>query len=128
MNTQDAKRVLETALICAQQPLTMRELRQLFGDDEIGAEALPALLDELAADCEGRGIELLQTVGGWRYQSRPEMREFLGGHSASGQAPLHYWQMDAGASALLALVLGAVLSMWRAASRLAGTASGCTVC
>ena len=26
MNTQDAKRVLETALICAQAPLPLREL------------------------------------------------------------------------------------------------------
>ena len=76
MNIQDAKRVLETALICAQQPLAMRELRLLFGD-ETGAEALRAWLDELAAECDGRGIELVQIAGGWRYQSRPEMREHL---------------------------------------------------
>jgi segregation and condensation protein B len=76
MNTQDAKRVLETALICSQQPLPVRELRMLFSD-EVGADTLRALLDELAAECAGRGIELVQLASGWRYQSRPEMRAYL---------------------------------------------------
>ena len=76
MNTQDAKRVLETALICAQQPLTLRELRTLFAD-EVGADTLRALLDELSRDWEHRGVELVAVSSGWRFQSRPELREFL---------------------------------------------------
>jgi len=76
MNTQEAKRVLETALICAQQPLTIKDLRSLFAD-EIGADSLRMLLDELARDWEGRGVELVAIASGWRFQSRPEMREFL---------------------------------------------------
>ncbi|WP_241516831.1 SMC-Scp complex subunit ScpB [Roseateles puraquae] len=76
MNTQDAKRVLETALICASQPLTLRELRSLFAD-ELGADTLRSLLDELSRDWEGRGVELVAIASGWRFQSRPEMREYL---------------------------------------------------
>jgi segregation and condensation protein B len=76
MNTQDAKRVLETALICAHQPMAMREMRTLF-DDEVGPDALHALLDELARDWEGRGVELVSLASGWRFQSRPEMRPYL---------------------------------------------------
>ncbi|MDM4767396.1 SMC-Scp complex subunit ScpB [Pelomonas sp. SE-A7] len=76
MNTQDAKRVLETALICAQQPLTLRELRTLFAD-ELGADTLRSLLDELVRDWEGRGVELVPVASGWRFQSRPELREYL---------------------------------------------------
>jgi segregation and condensation protein B len=76
MNTQDAKRVLETALICAAQPLSLRELRALF-EDRVGADTLRALLDELAADWQQRGVELVSLAGGWRFQSRPEMREYL---------------------------------------------------
>jgi segregation and condensation protein B len=76
MNTQDAKRVLETALICAQQPLPLRDMRSLFAD-EIGADTLRALLDELVRDWEGRGVELVPLSTGWRFQSRPEMREYL---------------------------------------------------
>ncbi|HEX2009377.1 MAG TPA: SMC-Scp complex subunit ScpB [Roseateles sp.] len=76
MNTQDAKRVLETALICAQQPLTVREMRTLFAD-EVGADTLRGLLDELGRDWEGRGVELTAVASGWRFQSRPELREYL---------------------------------------------------
>jgi segregation and condensation protein B len=76
MNTQDAKRVLETALICAHAPLPLRELQALF-DQQVGADTLRGLLDELAADWRGRGVELVALASGWRFQSRPEMREFL---------------------------------------------------
>ena len=76
MNTQDAKRVLETALICAQQPMPLRDMRTLFAD-EIGPDTLRAMLDELVRDWEGRGVELVPLSTGWRFQSRPEMREFL---------------------------------------------------
>ncbi len=76
MNTQDAKRVLETALICAQQPMPLRDMRTLFAE-EIGADTLRCLLDELVRDWEGRGVELVPLSTGWRFQSRPEMREYL---------------------------------------------------
>jgi segregation and condensation protein B len=76
MNTQDAKRVLETALICAQQPLPLREMRSLFAD-ELGADTVRALLDELIRDWQGRGVELVALASGWRFQSRPEMRQYL---------------------------------------------------
>jgi segregation and condensation protein B len=76
MNTTDAKRVLETALICSQQPLPLRELRVLFGD-ELGADTLKALLEDLQNDWAQRGVELVHVASGWRFQSRPEMREYL---------------------------------------------------
>ena len=76
MNSTDAKRVLETALICASQPLPLRDMRILFGD-EIGADTLRSLLDDLRQDWHGRGVELVTLATGWRFQSRPEMREYL---------------------------------------------------
>jgi len=76
MNTQDAKRVLETALICASQPLTLREMRSLFAD-ELGADSVRSLLDELTRDWDGKGVELVALASGWRFQSRPELREYL---------------------------------------------------
>jgi len=76
MNTQDAKRVLETALICASQPLTLREMRSLFAD-ELGADSVRSLLDDLSRDWEGKGVELVALASGWRFQSRPELREYL---------------------------------------------------
>ena len=76
MNTVDAKRVLETALICSQQPLPVRELRVLF-NDELGADTIKTLLQDLQDDWARRGVELVSVASGWRFQSRPEMREFL---------------------------------------------------
>ncbi|MEO8123940.1 MAG: SMC-Scp complex subunit ScpB, partial [Burkholderiales bacterium] len=76
MNTQDAKRVLEAALICAHQPLSLRDMRALFAD-EIGPDTLRVLLDELTLDWDGRGVELVALASGWRFQSRPQLREYL---------------------------------------------------
>ena len=76
MNTLDAKRVLETALLCASQPLQVRELRQLF-HDELGADTLKTLLESLQLDWQQRGLELVNVASGWRMQSRPDMRDFL---------------------------------------------------
>jgi segregation and condensation protein B len=76
MNTQDAKRVLETALVCADRPLGLRELGALFAD-EVGADTLRNLLDELRRDWSDRGVELVMLASGWRFQSRPQMREYL---------------------------------------------------
>ena len=76
MNTQDAKRVLETALICANQPMPLRDMRSLF-DDELGPDTLRSLLDELTREWDGRGVELVALASGWRFQSRPEMRAYL---------------------------------------------------
>lgn len=76
MNTADAKRVLETALICSQQPLPVRELRVLF-NDELGADTIKTLLQDLQHDWAQRGVELTSVATGWRFQSRPEMREYL---------------------------------------------------
>ena len=76
MNTTDAKRVLETALICASQPMKVAELRTLFAD-ELGADTLKSLLEDLQLDWAQRGVQLVQVASGWRFQSRPEMRLFL---------------------------------------------------
>jgi segregation and condensation protein B len=76
MNTSDAKRVLETALICTQQPIAARELSALF-QDQLGMDTIKTLLADLQLDWAQRGAELVQVASGWRFQSRPEMRVFL---------------------------------------------------
>ncbi|WP_250499576.1 SMC-Scp complex subunit ScpB [Caballeronia sp. GAWG1-5s-s] len=76
MNTQEAKIVLETALICAQEPLRVSELRKLFAED-ISADTVRTLLEGLQADWSGRGVELVALASGWRFQSKPAMRTYL---------------------------------------------------
>lgn len=76
MNTAEAKRILETALICARQPLTLRDMRALF-DGALAADTLKTLLADLQNDWAQRGVELVCVASGWRFQSRPEMRPWL---------------------------------------------------
>ncbi len=76
MNTQEAKIVLETALICTQEPLKLGDLRKLFSDD-ISADTVRHLLEDLKQEWSGRGVELVGLASGWRFQSKPEMRTYL---------------------------------------------------
>jgi segregation and condensation protein B len=76
MNTSDAKRILETALICANQPMPVRELRVLF-DDALSADTMKHMLEDLQLEWAQRGVELVCVATGWRFQSRPEMRTYL---------------------------------------------------
>ncbi|QWE29320.1 SMC-Scp complex subunit ScpB [Polynucleobacter sp. AM-7D1] len=70
------KRVIETALLCAQEPLTVADLTRLFAEDIASSEIDDALL-ELQKAWEDRGMELVHIATGWRFQSRLAMREYL---------------------------------------------------
>ena len=70
------KRVIETALLCAQEPLTVADLTRLFAEDIAAGEIDDALL-ELQKAWEDKGMELVHIATGWRFQSRLAMREYL---------------------------------------------------
>ncbi len=76
MNIALAKRVIETALMCANQPLSVNNLRNLF-DEQIGADTVRALLEEIRGDWSERGVELRAVAAGWRFQSREDIHPFL---------------------------------------------------
>jgi segregation and condensation protein B len=75
-NTDHALRILETALLCGQQPLAVGDMQTLY-QETLSEPEIRGLLDQLAASWEGKGIELVEVATGWRFQSRAEMREFL---------------------------------------------------
>ena len=82
MNIAEAKKVLETALLCAHEALSVNDLKKLFiaaeGEESaLEADAIREILGELQQDWTDRGIELAQLSTGWRFQSRPEMKTFL---------------------------------------------------
>lgn len=77
MTDTEVHRVLEAALLCAQEPLTVPELRRLF-DDAIEGDDIRRHLATLQMDWQERGLELVQLAGGWRFQSRPDMQRYLG--------------------------------------------------
>jgi len=82
MNTDEAKKVLETALLCAREPMTIHAMKKLFVDADtagggVGADTIKILLEELRQDWQDRGIEIVSLASGWRFQSRPEMKPYL---------------------------------------------------
>ena len=78
MIDSQAARVLETALLCASQPMPLAELRKLFGDDDaVDAPRLRELLQSIQASWEDRGLALVDLASGWRFQSRPDMQRYL---------------------------------------------------
>jgi segregation and condensation protein B len=72
----DYKRVLETALLVAAEPLPLSELKKLF-DQEFDDDTWRTLLDDLRRDWANRGVELVQLASGWRFQTRPEYQSYL---------------------------------------------------
>jgi segregation and condensation protein B len=70
------KRVIEAALLCAQEPLTIADITRLFADDVVSAEIDDVLLD-LQREWQDKGMELVHIATGWRFQSRLSMREYL---------------------------------------------------
>lgn len=73
---EDFKRVLETALLVAAEPVPLADLKRLF-DHEFDEDTWRTLLDDLRRDWAGRGIELVQLATGWRFQTRPEYQFYL---------------------------------------------------
>ena len=76
LNPSEVKVVLEAALLTSQDPVSIAQLRKLF-DDEVGADTLRRLLDELRGDWAERGVQLVNVSSGWRFQTRPEFQRYL---------------------------------------------------
>jgi len=76
LSPNEVKIVLEAALLAAQEPLPVSELRKMF-DDQIDADTLRMLLEELREAWTGRGVELVATASGWRFQTKASLQKFL---------------------------------------------------
>src|SRR5258706_14275835 len=76
LSPNEVKIVLEAALLAAQEPLPVSELRKMF-DDEIDADSLRMLLEELREAWADRGVELVTTASGWRFQTKASLQKFL---------------------------------------------------
>jgi segregation and condensation protein B len=70
------KRVIETALLCAQEPLSVADLSRLFVED-IATADIDEVLIEIQRAWDDKGMELVHIATGWRFQSRLSMREYL---------------------------------------------------
>lgn len=76
MDVAQFKRVLETALLTATEPLTVAELKKL-SDVSLDSRQMETLLEALAHDWQERGVELTRVASGWRFRAKPEMQPYL---------------------------------------------------
>ena len=72
----EARRVLEAALMAASEPMAINELKRLF-DGELSGEILRNLLDQLRDEWAGRSVELALVASGYRFRVKPEYQKFL---------------------------------------------------
>lgn len=63
-------------MLTSPDPLPLSQLRRLF-DEELSAEVLRRLLEELRKDWAGKGVELVNVAGGWRFQATADIQKFL---------------------------------------------------
>jgi len=76
LTPSEIKIVIEAALLAAQEPLPVSELRKMF-DDEIDADTVRLLLEELRQAWTDRGVELVSTASGWRFQTKASLQRYL---------------------------------------------------
>lgn len=79
MNASNIKNIIEAALMVSQSPLNVDRLQALFAQDAVqpDRDVLRSVLQELAEECHGRGIELCEVASGWRYQVRADYAEWV---------------------------------------------------
>ena len=77
-NKTEISNMVEAALFSAEEPLSIKDLRGMFKLDEAPAtDELNVILDQLASDYHGRGIELVSVANGYRFQTQVQYASTL---------------------------------------------------
>src|SRR6478752_8958005 len=73
MSENYLKNVIEAALLAAARPVSVSELQQIFDEpSRPSPKEIRALLEQLTADYEGRGVAIRETANGYRFQVRSD--------------------------------------------------------
>src|SRR6185369_8031290 len=75
-NPSEAKQLIEAAIFASQEPVSVQELKRIFGND-IGIDVIRKLVEELREDWNGRSLELVSVATGWRFQTSANFRPFI---------------------------------------------------
>ncbi len=77
-NNTEISNTVEAALFSAEEPLSTKDLRGMFKPEDAPAtDELNAILDQLASDYHGRGIELVSVANGYRFQTQVQYASAL---------------------------------------------------
>ncbi len=77
LELQRIKQIVEAALLCADEPLTLDLLERLFAEDECDKPTLKSVIESIEEECAGRGIELKRVASGYRFQVRQELAPWM---------------------------------------------------
>jgi len=71
-------RIVEAALLAANQPLALAQLHALFPEDAPApAGSVEKALESLREACADRGVELVELASGFRYQVKQDVHEWV---------------------------------------------------
>tara|TARA_A100000164_G_C21898427_1_gene769220 strand:+ start:552 stop:1241 length:690 start_codon:yes stop_codon:yes gene_type:complete len=79
----EVKKVLETILLCSNEPLSYEDIKKIIGniDEESSFKFdfnfLNSLISEISLEWNEKGLELVKVSSGWRFQTKPEMKIYL---------------------------------------------------
>ncbi len=76
MNSDEARMVVEAALLTTEEAIPLVELARLF-DGEMAPHDIENMLSDLRYKWADSGLELVEVSSGWRFRTRPEMQKFL---------------------------------------------------
>lgn len=75
-------RIVEAALLTTESPMEVKDLVDLFKDDElekdIATKTIRDVLNVIENECEQRSMELKRVASGYRFQVRQEYSEWIG--------------------------------------------------
>lgn len=77
MNTDLIKKIVEGALLAAGRPLDISQLEKLFDDERPPRDQLRAAIEDIQADCRGRGYDIVQVASGFRFQVSAELAPWI---------------------------------------------------
>jgi segregation and condensation protein B len=77
MELSQVKNIIEAALMAFDEPMSMKSLVSMFPDEEITANDINQVLNDLESDYQGRGIELKKLSKGYRLQTREAVQPWL---------------------------------------------------
>ena len=71
-------RIVEAALLAANQPLTLAQLHGLFPEEQPAPpDSVEQALEQLREACAERGVELVEVASGFRYQVKEEVHGWI---------------------------------------------------
>ena len=77
MEIKELKNTVEAALLALDEPLSIKELLQLFPDEEITSNDINQVINDLEAEYQDRGIELKRLSKGYRLQTKQKYQPWL---------------------------------------------------